>query len=105
MALNDEGSPQGGSAAPDAAPRPPAGSPDSILADSGAECARLRQEVRRLEQERDEYRHMLYQILAKYFDAVHGELTEERLRDMIANGKWFSSEEVWSEIEQLGKEK
>ena len=80
-------------------------SPDKAPADLQAECKRLREEVRQLKQERDEYRHQLYQAMAQYFDAVYGELTEEKLLHMIANEKWVPFEDVIRDLEQIAKEK
>jgi hypothetical protein len=70
-----------------------------------ADCERLRQENQRLEKERDEYRHMMHQILGQYFDAVHGKLTEDKLLHMIANEKWLPLEDFIDELEQICKEK
>lgn len=66
------------------------------------ECAANRQAAEALRAERDEYRHLMYAVAAKYFDLVDGPLTEERMKELLDKGVWYSSEEVWSDIEQLG---
>jgi hypothetical protein len=82
-----------------------AGAPEEAATDLRAECERLREEVRRLEQERDTYYRHLCHLLGDYFDVVHGKLTDEKMTDMIANAKWVPFEEIIKELEQIGKEK
>jgi len=91
------------------------GENSSSNSDLQAECERLRQQVQRLEREcatirqtaedlraeRDESRQLMYALAAKYFDLVDGPLTEERMKEMIEKGVWYSAEEVLNEIEQL----
>jgi hypothetical protein len=66
------------------------------------ECAANRQFAEKMQAERDESRHLMYALAAKYFDLVYGPLTEERMKELLDKGAWYSSEEVWSDIEQLG---
>ena len=84
-----------------------------VLVDLHSECERLRQEVRRLEEERDaacraceearaerdSYRRMAYDVARKQFEE-RLPLTPEGLQRLILTEKWSPLEDLLEELER-----
>jgi hypothetical protein len=92
----------------------PGGNPFSN-SDLQAECERLKQDVRRLQEELDTerralrelrsehevYRRIAYTWARQQFAEDESRLTEEELQRLISAGKWFSLDDIIGEIEEI----